>query len=156
VLTGIFSPYLGYVLVGGVLYRLKPFNGAFLGGAVLFLVATGGIMAGSTLLASATGHASEVFYEYLTPLVAAASVGLFLAVTAMPVREGPVLRFLANSTMGIYILQLAGIRFAAGYGFNALAGNAWVSVPVTTAVVVMGCLVVTSALRLTRLGRLIL
>lgn len=74
---------------------------------------------------------------------------------ACRIREGRLLKLVSDCCFGIYLVHLYGIRLAAGYGFNALGGNAWSSIPETVTVVLAGSFAAIWLLRLTRVGRLI-
>lgn len=152
---GLFNPYLGYVLLGAYLARRPSSRSAIAIGAALFLSCTIVITIATYLCSAAAQASSVLLYGYLTPLVALGAAGLFASIMACQIREGWLLKLVSDCCFGIYLVHLYGIRLAAGYGFNALGGSAWISIPETVAVVLAGSLAVIWLLRLTRVGRLI-
>jgi surface polysaccharide O-acyltransferase-like enzyme len=146
--------YLGYMFLGAFLIDRKNSIGQGIG---VYVAASSGTALLTYLLSKKLGTPCEFFYLYLSPLVVAASTGLFIAFNAaQPATSGAAVGWIANSTLGIYCLHPFIIDpVFMSRGFTSLTGSGWVDPLLATCGVFLVSLLIISLLRVPKILRII-
>ncbi len=163
--VGSFFGYFGYLFLGAYLRQLAEpaftANTMARGGVVISIAL---FMAFSLLTFAATymyarqhSQFSLVFYDYLSPLVVGASICacyLLCWAGAVAHRLGPVLKQLADCTLGIYCVHVVVLDIIADIVDLSGSGKAaWLSIPLTAIVVFAISLIAMLVLRRTSIWR---
>ncbi|MDP0501294.1 MAG: acyltransferase [Verrucomicrobiota bacterium JB022] len=148
-----FAPYLGFYVLGYVLYRhqdLKRHQG------LAWALAAGGwalTAFGNGWMEAETGRES-IFFNYLFPGMAMEAVGLFMLIRMQfghkrypSATTGRVLNFVASASLGIYLIHPIFLEGLARLGYNSAQLSTAVGVPALTLVTLLLSLVATAVMQ---------
>ena len=151
-----FSGYIGYFVLGYYLNRLDFKNKAFplllyiLGFVVTFL--------GTYYLTSKKGIFVASFYKYLSPNVLIASIGVFLLVKNLSIRNlwlKRVITMIDNNSFGIYFSHVLFIYMFSYFGLDWSYIHPIVGIPLITLLVLVMSNMIISILKKNRYTRII-
>lgn len=132
-----FSGYLGYMVLGYYLSRLKqpkkyvPIILIVLGVCITIM--------GTHFLTTASSNFNSYFYGYLTPNVLIVSIGIFLLFKGLKIqsqRISSVLEYISRYSFGIYLSHVLILKLLTEIGFNWSFTNAIFSIPLVTLVTI--------------------
>ncbi|WP_211716062.1 acyltransferase [Nocardiopsis sp. MG754419] len=115
-----FVPFLGYYLLGRLLFTVEPGPRVTRFGLAAFILGVAGTIAGAaatTFVAGEWGAGGEYFYDFLSPPMILAGVGAYLSLRAAGLRlaaaEGPMalateraVRWLSGLSFGVYLVHV--------------------------------------------------
>ncbi len=98
-----FIPYLGYFILGHTLPQMKYNLSSLKSFSIYFVASVGLVWAGYWTLLKFNN--SEYAFDYLSPLVIIASLGLYMALSKISMKESWLTR-IGKYTLGIYVIHI--------------------------------------------------
>ena len=149
----IYSNYLGYFLLGAVIAERKWNRQA---SACTFIIGSLATFAGVTWQSQLAHKACLVFLSFSSPFVVIAAAGLFAFIHSWQFAPLKIVEKTAQCTLGIYCIHYVFLREIV-FKFDIIAWNssALVTAPVVALLTFLVSGLTISAMRYTKLGRLV-
>ena len=140
-----FSGYLGYTIVGYYLTAKINYVKTYIP-LLLFAVGTGITVVGTYIQTKTNGHFYESFYDFLSPNVIMASVGLFLIIKNIEIRNkilNKIISIVSKYSYGIYLSHVIVLIYLTKAGIHWSYINPIVGSPLTTVICLILSLLLT-------------
>lgn len=128
--------FVGYLLLGHKLSTIKPMSNVVL--AISLLSSIIGIAFATYFISMITGSFSEVFYNYLNPIVAISACSVFLLAKNIKVRGGKLSCIaikMSKYSLGIYMLHMIVYIVLRKFGVRYDTLNPIISIPMFSIVI---------------------
>ena len=128
-----FSKYLGYIILGYYIFRLKKSKNIFYLGIGLTLIGFLITLMGTYYLTLKNGQFVHFLYEYLSLNVILSSAGIFIIIKSNLIPQiipRNLISILANYSFGIYLSHILILNFLTQLGLNWKTFNPIISVPI--------------------------
>lgn len=151
-----FSGYIGYLVLGYYLFNLTVIKKYI---PIIFIAFGVGVtIYGTYFLTHRKNEFSDYFYGYLTPNVIVYSIGVFLILKQLVIKNKKIkslVLFLSNQSFGIYLVHILVLTLLNEIGLSWKFANPIISIPVTSIICLLISSVAIHLLRKIRYGNYI-